>query len=102
MMPLLSPLFLASQLVVSVADEVPKLDVTSTCRAESAVVQANAQGCMTDEQNARDALAKDWGQFAASDKTSCTEMTKTGGSSSYVELLSCLEMKRDARKLPKE
>ena len=46
------------------------------------------------------AVAQEWPQFAMPDKTYCTRTTESGGSSSYVELLTCLELARDAKKLP--
>ena len=53
--------------------------------------------CMRDENEARDQLAKEWAQFPSGDQRSCTSITKTGGIPSYVELLVCLEMDRDAK-----
>jgi hypothetical protein len=46
---------------------------------------------------------REWVQFATGDKASCTQaVSAIPGPESYVELLTCLEMARDARKLPKE
>ena len=56
--------------------------------------------CMRDEDEARDTLAKEWTQFAAQDQRRCVGETQTGGSPSYVELLVCLEMIRDAGQDP--
>jgi hypothetical protein len=53
--------------------------------------------CMRDENDARDQLAKEWAQFSPSDHQLCRSETKTGGVPSYVELLVCLEMIRDAK-----
>src|SRR5450631_4237371 len=58
--PPLTALILATQLIVTVADEVPKLDVTATCRAESNQAPSNMQACMKDEQSARDQLIQQW------------------------------------------
>jgi hypothetical protein len=52
---------------------------------------------MRDENEACDQLAKEWAQFSPGDQQRCTSITKTGGIPSYVELLVCLEMIRDAR-----
>jgi hypothetical protein len=96
-------LLLGSQLTINVvADTVPKLDVGPTCREESAAIQSDAQSCMKDEQDAREQLVKQWTQFHSADKSTCVGLTETGGSSSYVELLTCLEMSSDARKSPAE
>ena len=58
---------------------------------------------MRDEENARAKLAGEWESFRPADRTSCTELARLGGGlQSYVELLTCLEMAKDARGLPKE
>jgi hypothetical protein len=54
---------------------------------------------MNDEKAAREDLVKNWSSFSGADKTHCLSMVSTGGSPSYVELLSCLEMSRDAKKI---
>jgi len=53
--------------------------------------------CIADETAARDALKKNWSKYSATDKQQCLGMEKTGGPASYVELQSCLEIRRDAR-----
>jgi hypothetical protein len=55
--------------------------------------------CMDAEQKDRDTLSKEWSQFTADDKRHCTAETTMGGESSYTELVTCLEMARDVRKL---
>jgi len=55
--------------------------------------------CMEAEQRDRDTLVKEWPQFTADDKRHCTAETTMGGESSYTELVTCLEMARDVRKL---
>jgi hypothetical protein len=91
------PLF-AQAVPPAPAHDFPNLNVGPTCRSAS-----DRQKCMEDEQTARGQLAKEWGQFAGGDKTSCTQtVSDIAGSQSYVELLTCLEMARDAKKLPKE
>src|ERR1700731_1642916 len=52
---------------------------------------------MADERAAQDQLAKNWPQYAASDRAQCVGIVSKGGPPSYVELLSCLEIMRDAR-----
>jgi hypothetical protein len=52
---------------------------------------------MGDERAARDVLAKGWDKYAPGDKTQCVGMNGKGGPASYVELLSCLEIMRDAK-----
>ena len=55
---------------------------------------------MNSEHAAREILVKQWNSFLAADRGSCYRLTTTGTPGTYTELLTCLEMKRDARKLP--
>ena len=95
----LTPIFLAALMIVPIAAEIPYFDVTSTCRAETAQIQASVQFCIQDEQRAHDRLVQEWAQFAAVDKEACSRSTESGGSSGYVQLLTCLELAK-ARKPP--
>jgi hypothetical protein len=58
--------------------------------------------CAADEEGARGELAKRWAQFAPAERTQCTELSSMAGFQSYVELLTCLEMGSDAKKLRNE
>jgi len=80
-----------------VADNVPKFDIGAECRSEGGTQDVQAR-CASDEANARQELQGGWGEFQASDKLSCTRQTTADGTGSYVELLTCLEMTRDAKK----
>jgi hypothetical protein len=99
-LPPLTPIFLAAQIVITIADEIPYLDATSTCRAETAQIQASVQFCIRDEERAHDRLAQEWAQFATVDKADCTRKMEAGSSSGYVALLTCLELAREAKKPP--
>jgi hypothetical protein len=102
MMLSFSAVLLASQLTITVADQVPKLEVVPGCRGAAVMgMGASLQNCVADEQSAQQQLAKEWAQFATSDKASCTEEV-SGFEPSYVELLACLEAARDAKQVPKE
>ncbi|HYC16263.1 MAG TPA: hypothetical protein VEC94_03575 [Pseudolabrys sp.] len=96
---------LCGQLFVAIADDVPKYDVRKTCKAD---VQAystggNVQGCLTDEQSAQATLVTQWTQFAPDSRARCSKMVgDIAGSQSYVELLTCLQMAKDVKTLPKE
>ena len=83
------------------ADGPPELDVSISCRAAargSVAVGGDKQACLNDERTAKDALAKDWRSFSPLARTQCVGMNRTGGPPSYVELLVCLEIMRDAGK----
>jgi hypothetical protein len=104
-MVLAPPAFLlATQLLIAVADQVPSIDVGPSCRAAATAFGVNQDvgACIQDEKNARDELAKEWNQFSAADRASCTSLVKMGSSGTYTDLITCLEIKRDARRLPKD
>jgi hypothetical protein len=80
----------------------PVLQVGTSCEAAgrgAVVLGRNKEACLADETAAQDTLKQNWAKYAANDKTSCIGMTTTGGPASYVELLSCLEIMRDARNI---
>jgi len=79
----------------------PELDVSTSCSAAargSVTAGTDQQACLNDERTAKDALAKDWSNFSPLARTQCVGMNRTGGPPSYVELLVCLEIMRDAGK----
>jgi len=78
------------------------LRVESSCEAAgrgAVVLGRNKEACLADETTAQDTLKQNWSKYSAADKTQCVGMTKNGGPASYVELLSCLEIMRDARNI---
>jgi hypothetical protein len=84
------------------ADSVPTLRIGPSCEAAgrgAVVLGRSKESCLADENTARDTLQKSWSKYSATDKQQCLGMEKTGGPSSYVELLSCLEIRRDAREI---
>ena len=52
--------------------------------------------CLGDEREALDQLTNKWSQYSRAHKTQCVGMTSTGGPSSYVELITCLDIMKDA------
>jgi hypothetical protein len=80
----------------------PQLEVRTNCKAAArgaVVLGRDENACLADESAARDTLKQNWGNYSATDKSQCVGMNETGGPESYVELLSCLEVTRDARDL---
>jgi hypothetical protein len=80
----------------------PTLQVGPSCEAAgqgSVVLGRDKKACLADETTAQDTLKQNWSKYAASDKSDCVGMVKTGGPASYVELLSCVEILRDARNI---
>ena len=88
------------------SDQIPVLDVNPVCHGiamqgelEAGLQQTSFQQCVQSEQAVREEIKKEWSSFSTSDKTHCVALAKTGGESSYTELITCMEMARDVRKL---
>lgn len=95
---------LGVQVHAAIADEVPTFDVRKSCKTDVQAFQGSgtASGCMTDEQNAQKILVSQWTQFAPESRTRCTQMVSdVAGTQSYVELLTCLQMAKDSKTMPK-
>ena len=102
-MPAMLALVLLSSQTVLAADQVPKLDTGRSCHSAGAaagMAGRDTAACERDENNARAALEKEWSQFTLSDKAHCVRLGTLGGSPSYVELLTCLEMAKQVKELP--
>ncbi len=106
-------LALAGHLVIAVADKVPTLNIEPSCRGSAQVAVPRADGqmpttaeiretCLSKEREAREQLVRQWSDFAGDHRASCTRSTSAGGIPSYIELLTCLEIADQARKLPDE
>ena len=101
-----SALSLALGGALLVADGVPTLDVEAGCRAaakmgDSLGVDESLRQCRSDEKSARSELDKQWSQFPPALRQRCVDTTETGGDPSYVEVLVCLQMGRDAAQMEK-
>ena len=106
-----SALALGVQLMMPVADGVPVLNVEQVCQGiaqqggvtfHDPQIAQEKKDCLDSEQATRQELVKQWSSFSPIDKTACTNESRMGGDSSYTELLTCLEMARDVRKMGKE
>jgi hypothetical protein len=97
--------FCLSSLPVLAADGVPVFNVKPTCEAGGIGAVSSAQShldaCLQSESAARDQLKQSWAGFLAGDRIECTGTAKIGPPS-YVDLLTCLEMRRDARQPQQE
>jgi hypothetical protein len=80
---------------IAISDTVPKFDIARECRFEGGSAQ-NVDRCSQDEAVALRQLDAEWTQLMGANRSTCLSATMIGGSSSYVELLTCLEMARDA------
>ncbi len=87
--------------------EIPTLPVEQLCRATSTqnVNPLAAEGdakaafaqCMQAERSLREQVTKEWANFSQADKQHCVSLVQMGGSASYAELITCLEMAREVR-----
>ena len=97
-----SMIVLGSQLVMPVADGVPKFDITRSCKLDIAAtagltVDQSLKTCISDEQKARQQLGSQWSKFPAPSRASCASQESIGGTPSYVSLQTCLQMGQWAR-----
>lgn len=88
--------------------QIPTLNFRASCRAAIAASQLMAgssgrtdNACDRDEKAARVTLKKEWTTFSVAQKSMCLDLEQAGGSPSYVELLTCLEMGKAVAQLPK-
>jgi len=96
---------IGAHLTIAVADPVPSFNVEPSCRQAASGdigIKQDLAACLDDEKGAREQLVKEWSGFTAADRSLCTRLSTTGGAPTYTELLTCLEISRDARKLPKD
>ena len=93
---------LGTQLVMTIADGVPKFDIARGCRLDNTRAFDLSTGqnksvkiCVSDERQTQ------WFQFRASNGIQCTAEANMGSTPSYVDLLTCLQAAKVARQLPK-
>ena len=86
---------------------VPDLNVAPVCHgiAQQAANPSEKGGpdldfsqCVQSEQAMRQKLVGEWSTFLPAEKTNCIGL-EAGGMASYTDLVTCLEMARDARQL---
>jgi hypothetical protein len=104
----ISAVLLLTPILPAQSDQAPVINVQQVCRgiAEQENYPSETGGpdlamspCTESEQEVRAQLVKVWSTFAAIDKDHCVREATTGGESSYTDLLTCLEMARDLRKM---
>jgi hypothetical protein len=106
-----SVLALGAHMLTPIADSVPTFNVDPVCRGiaiqggtsyRDITVAKAKQDCIESERETREQVVKQWSTFSAADRRHCIDEATMGGDSSYTELLTCLEMARDVRKLGSE
>ena len=104
----LTAFVLGFHVITAAADGAPTIDFQATCRASVRAVfdavgnttAATLDICIKQEESARAEMDRDWTTYPAADKEQCVHPKQF--SPSYVEWLTCLENRREARKLPKQ
>jgi hypothetical protein len=91
---------LATLSPIAVSDAIPRLDVEKECRFEGGSSEIFDR-CMRDEKDAQKDLETVWPNVTEADRASCVSESTTGGYTSYIELLTCLEMARDVAAVEK-
>src|SRR5690349_17010112 len=85
--------------LMSVSDRVPQLKIEALCKATTAADKAmglalaqSFDDCMRDETAAQNQLNTVWGTAPVPLRNSCEGEAVAGGSQSYVDLLTCIQM----------
>lgn len=90
------------------SDGVPDLHVEQLCRgiaSQSSDPMAenypavSFERCMQAEREDREQIQKQWGEYSSEEKLHCVAEASAGGSASYTELLTCLEMAKIVKEL---
>jgi hypothetical protein len=101
-MILFSAIIVGGHLTVAVMDKIPDVTFEQLCKdAASGNIGINDSFdvCVKDEIAARDELARKWSEFEVADRTKCVRMSTSERIASYIELLTCLESAKYAKKL---
>jgi hypothetical protein len=106
MLILLVPVVLGSQLLIAAAG-LPSIDLQRLCHSSERTMGSRDEdskrvfdSCMSDEQEARDQLLKNWVTYPSSDRALC--MRAADYLPSYVEWITCAEMAKDLRRIRNE
>lgn len=86
----------------AVAHSIPDINVKEVCQGIADQGSRTKEDCLDTEDKVRSQLVKVWASFDRADQIHCAIESQTGGESSYTELITCLEMAGDARKLREE
>ena len=97
---------LGSQLMTSISDRVPQLNVEATCKAIEATDKAmrlsepqSFADCMRDETTAQQQLSSAWPTSSGATRDRCEREATVDANQSYVDLLTCIQMAGEASSL---
>jgi hypothetical protein len=77
------------------AQQVPQINIEASCRTAQLLTLEErdpVEACMRDEAAAQRQLQAIWSGAPAAQRDTCAAETQVGGSPSYVDVLTCLEM----------
>jgi hypothetical protein len=87
----------------------PEINVHSVCNARAAdakilrsVPMQSIADCVHDEENARQQLSNVWESTPASTRRQCESDGRAMGTTSYLDLLTCVQMADDMKSGPKK
>ena len=85
-------------------ERVPDYNVKPECQFTQSIIPSpeSEKQCLREEQAARVKLEQNWSSYPSGDRAECVGESSTGGSPSYVDLLTCLEMTADARAMQRK
>lgn len=100
----------AARPTTSVSDRVPVINVEQVCQgiADQGASpfwenrEKAKKHCLDTEEEVRNKLVTVWPRFDNADRHHCVNEARMGGELSYTELLTCLEMAADVRKIHEE
>ncbi|MER2268804.1 hypothetical protein [Methylobacterium oxalidis] len=91
---------LATTLAHAAAEGVPVFDIRPGCHAATSLMSLDPKRekrCLDDEATARTEVTKQWASFPAVERQRCAAEAQLNGIPSYVDLLECLTLSREAK-----
>jgi hypothetical protein len=79
----------------AMSQELPRLDIEATCKAAQPLIPQDRnpyESCMRDETSAERQLQGIWSSTAAGQRDTCAQEAQIGGTPSYVDMLTCLQV----------
>jgi len=81
--------------IPAMAQQLPRFNVETTCKEARPLTPQDAnpyENCMRDETEAERQLRDIWSGAAESLRTTCAQEAQIGGTPSYVDMLTCLQI----------
>ena len=81
---------------------VPAFDVKKSCKTtEDAALSLgrSLEACISSEEAAREQLEDRWTEFPGAKRVECVGVSRIGGTPSYIEVLTCLELAQDLERI---